>query len=310
MPKWYLFILSRIQQYFDMISIPTCRRASVDEMTVFHFEDESESFEDLGKSNGIRYWLEADLQKVLGYETSQGFRNTITRAMQACLSLGIATEEIFILSDGSYKLTRFACYLIAMNGDNKKPQVAKAQIYFAALAETFERHQDHCESIDRILIRREMADGMKSIASTASRHGVENYAFFLNAGYRGMYNMTLAKLTTVKGAGSKECLLDRMGKVELAGNLFRITQTDAKIKNEDLQGQKKLEKAAEDVGRTVRKTMMELSGTPPEKLPLSEPIKDVKKKLKEANKKFKQLDGKKKDKSEDDSEMEENEDQS
>jgi DNA-damage-inducible protein D len=269
------------------------------ELTKFHFEEGAENFEDLGKSNGIRYWLESDLQEALGYETSQGFRNTISRAMQACLSLGIATEDTFIMSDGSYKLTRFACYLIAMNGDNKKPQVAAAQIYFAALAETFKRHEDHCNSIDRVLIRREMADGMKSISSTASRHGVENYAFFLNAGYRGMYNMTLANLTKFKGAGSKECLLDRMGKEELAANLFRVTQTDAKIKKEKLQGQIKLEKAAEDVGRTVRKTMMELSGTPPEHLPLAEPIKDVKKKLKEANKKFKQLDGKKHDEADD-----------
>ena len=262
------------------------------EMTLFHFVDGTESFEDLSKPNGMRYWLEDDLRQALGYETSKGFRTAITRAMQACLTLGIPIEDTFILSDGAYKLTRFACYLTAMNSDAKKPQVAAAQIYFAVIAETFLRHQDHAEGIDRVMIRREMSEGMKSIASTAKRHGVLNYASFQNAGYRGMYNMNLTNLTAFKRLGDKESLLDRMGKDELAANLFRVTQTEAKIKNENLQGQSRLEKAAEDVGQTVRKTIMSISGTAPEHLPLAEPIKDVAKKLKSANKKFKKLDSK------------------
>lgn len=261
------------------------------ELSLFHFDDGSQNFEDLGKANGIRYWLEDDLRAALGYETSQGFRSAITRAKQACLTLGFATENIFILCDGHYKLTRFACYLIAMNGDSKKPQVAAAQVYFAALAETFHRHQDHAESIDRVLIRREMADGMKSIASTAKQHGVTCFAYFQNAGYRGMYNMDIARLSAFKGIGPKESLLDRMGKDELAANLFRVTQTEAKIKKDGIQGQSKLEQTATEVGRTVRKTMIEISGTAPEHLQIAEPIKDVTKKLKAANKKFIQLDG-------------------
>jgi len=261
-------------------------------VTVFHFDrDGSPSFEDLGKPNGMRYWLEADLQKCLDYQSPASFRKVITRAMQACLTLGIGCEDNFVLSDGSYKLTRFACYLIAMNGDTKKPQVAAAQVYFAALAETFQHHLQHAENIDRLLVRREMSDGIKSLASTAKRHGVENDAFFQNAGYRGMYNMDLARLTAFKGVdGSKEMLLDRMGKDELAANLFRITQTDAKIKNENLRGQQRLEAAATDVGRRVRKTMMEISGTAPEHLPIAEHIDGVKKKIKATSKRFKQLD--------------------
>ena len=108
-----------------------------------------------------------------------------------------------------------------------------AQVYFAALAETFQSHLEHAEGVDRIVIRHEMTDGMKSLSSTASRHGVSNYAFFLNAGYGGSQH-GIARLTELKGVdGSKEHLLDRMGKDELAANLFRITQTDAKIKNEE-----------------------------------------------------------------------------
>jgi DNA-damage-inducible protein D len=230
----------------------------------------------------------------MDYQTELSFRKVITRAMQACLSLGISTEENFMLSDGSYKLTRFACYLIAMNGDSKKTNIAAAQVYFAALADTFQKHIEHADGVDRVLVRNEMTDGLKSLGSTAKRHGVENYAFFQNAGYRGMYNMDLARLTSFKGVTGGEILLDRMGKEELAANLFRITQTEAKIKNDKLQGQHMLEKTAHDVGRTVRQTMITISGTPPEHLPVAEHIKDVKKKLKDTSKKFKKLDTTKK----------------
>ena len=102
--------------------------------------------------------------------------------------------------------------------------------------------------------------------------------------------MNLVKLTKIKQVPAGQKLIDRMGKDELAANLFRITQTDLKIKNEGLQGQYKLERAAEEVGQKVRKTMIELSGTSPEDLPIAEPIRDVKKALKDTNKKFRNLD--------------------
>ena len=214
--------------------------------------------------------------------------------MQACLSLGIQCEDNFVLKDGEYFLTRFACYLIAMNGDPKKQQVAAAQLYFATVAETFQHYLHAAEGIDRILIRDKITDGEKSLASTASRHGVEIYAFFQNAGYRGMYNMDLNRLKQFKGVGEKESLLDRMGKDEAAAHLFRITQTDAKIAKEGIRGQKPLEQAAHIVGQIVRGTMLKISGTAPEHLEIAEPIKDVKKKLKGTSKKLSALDGPKK----------------
>ncbi|MBI3866460.1 MAG: damage-inducible protein D [Planctomycetia bacterium] len=262
------------------------------ELTVFHFDESRPSFEDLGVANGSRKWLESDLMVALDYQNIQSFRRVVMRAQQACLTLGIAIEDNFERLGDGYKFTRFACYLIAMNGDPKKPQVAAAQAYFAALAETFQTHLDHANNIDRVLVRQEVTDGMKSLQSTAKSHGVANYAFFVNQGYRGMYNMDLARLLAIKRIDPKETLFDRIGKEELAANLFRITQTEAKIKNDEIRGQGKLEAVAYEVGWKVRNTMLELSGTPPEQLPAAEPIQSVKKRIKGTNKKFSSLDKK------------------
>jgi DNA-damage-inducible protein D len=269
------------------------------ELTIFHFTEGEKCFEDIGKPNGVRLWREHDLMTALDYQAKSSFRKVITRAMQACLSLNIRTEENFIPDEqGDYLLTRFACYLVAMNGDPKKPNVAAAQFYFAAIAETFQHHLEHADGIERVLIREEMTDSQKALGSTAKQHGVQNYAFFLNQGYRGMYNMDLASLTSFKGVSRGQKLLDRMGKTELAANLFRITQTDEKIKNQGIRGQRKLEDAAFQVGRKVRETMMGLSGSAPEHLPIAPPITDVKKRLKETSKKLKNLDKKRIEKKE------------
>jgi DNA-damage-inducible protein D len=183
-------------------------------------------------------------------------------------------------ADGKHAITRFGCYLVAMNGDPRKSEVAAAQAYFAAIAQTFHTQLEHAEAIDRILIRDEVADGQKTLASEAKSHDVKNYAFFQNRGYMGMYNMPLQKLLHYKGLKDGEKLIDRMGKTELAAHLFRITQTAAKISKENIRGQDRLEQTAYDVGKKVRRTMQELSQTSPEDLPPSEDIRQVKKKLK------------------------------
>ena len=262
-------------------------------MTELQILFQEDSFEDSAIKNGVNLWNEADLMKALGYHSTESFKRVIQKAQQACLSLGIAIEESFVRQpDTTYRLTRFACYLIAINGDSKKPEVAAAQVYFAALADTFRSAIDQARDVDRVLIRDEVSAGEKSLSSTANRHGVENFAFFHNAGYRGMYNMNLNALLTKKGLGKGERLIDRMGKDEIAAHLFRITMTDAKIKNEGLKGQQQLETAAEKVGKHVRQSMIELSGQRPENLPVADPIKDVKNRLKTTNKQFKKLDSK------------------
>ena len=249
--------------------------------TVFHFEEDRPGFEDLGKENGATHWDESILMEALGYESGQSFTKALTRAKQACLSLGIQCEDHFIRQpNGKHAITRFGCYLVAMNGDPRKPQVAAAQAYFAAIAETFQTHLEHVEAIERVLIREDMKDGEKALASTAKAHGVQRYDFFQNKGYLGMYNMPLQRLRTYKGIGPKDNLLDRMGRAELAANLFRITQTEQKITKDNIRGQSRLEDTAYNVGREVRNTMQRVSGTAPEELPAAENIKQVRKKLK------------------------------
>lgn len=257
----------------------------------FSTDDNTISFEEMAIINGENYWLESDVMKVLGYVSKDAFKKVIIKAQQACLSIGIPIEDNFIRTDeSSYKMTRFACYLVAMNGDSTKPEVATAQAYFAALADSFQSALEQAHALDRILIREELKDGEKSLASTAKRHGVVNYAFFSNAGYRGMYNMNLNALKLTKKLPAGEQLLDKMGKTELAANLFRITQTDEKIKAMGVHGQKQLEAIAENVGKQVRLTMIKIGGHKPEALPLDMHVKDVKKKLKGTSAEFKKID--------------------
>lgn len=287
--------MSKIESYELDLAIP------MNEEDVFHFDDSRPHFDGLCRKNGITYWFARDFMKMIGYQTFASFQKAVQKAIASCTTLGIDIMENFQQVerevDGKiekdFKLSRFACYLTAMNGDSKKPEVARAQAYFAAVAETFKRYIDQAEDVERMLIRDELSLHEKSLSGVAKRAGVTEYHFFQNAGYRGLYNMNMSDLKTRKGLIGKESsrtLLDFMGKQELAANLFRVTQTEAKMENEGIRGQKAAERAAEDVGRKVRQTMMEISGDTPESLPLSRDLKQVKGDLKASSKEFKRLD--------------------
>jgi DNA-damage-inducible protein D len=269
---------------------------------VFDSEKSDDAFEEFARDNGSRYWYARDLMVMLGYESWDSFRKAVQRALTALDALEIIHEDTITpttrIEGGvnlqDYKLSRFGCYLVSMNGDPKKPEVAKAQAFFIQAAETLRFSLEQSAGIDRVLIRDEISDRENSLNHVASAAGLENYAFFQVAGYRGMYNMNLSQLRAHRGLAQKESPLNYMGKTELAANLFRITQTEEKIKNESISGQQPLEKAANFVGKQVRATMEKLSNTKPENLPKAEHIKETKKRIKDAKKSFTQIEGKKK----------------
>jgi len=271
---------------------------------VFHFDKNCLNFNDLASQNGFTYWFASDYMKMLGYESYTTFKKAINRAMTTCMTLDIATvdefEQVYRVVDDrkemDFKLSRFACYLVAMNADNKKIEVAQAQAFFAASAETIRRYVDDVSEVERVVVREELSQHEKSISLAAQKAGVigEGYALFQNAGYRGMYNMNLKRLKEHKGLQNKNrTLLDFMGKTELAANLFRLTQTEMKMEKEHIIGQKAAENVAEEVGRKVRRTMHEISGVRPEDLSLSSDIKKVKTSLKQTQKGLNKLDNKK-----------------
>jgi len=251
------------------------------------------SFEDFKQENSITYWWASDLMKMLGYPNMKSFQKVLDRATKAFVSLNIPHYENIIAEQRSiggntfqdFKLTRFACYMSVMNGDPKKIEVAQAQVYFAQQTRKFELYIENNQEIDRLLIREELKEGNKSLSSTVKQAGVQDYAKFTNAGYLGMYNMPSWQLEKKRGV-TKGKLMDIMGRTELAANLFRVTQTEERIKSRRIKGQSNLEQTHFQVGKEVREIIQKNVGKNPENLPQEKQLPEVRKELKEGYKKM------------------------
>jgi DNA-damage-inducible protein D len=264
-----------------------------------------QKFEESGRENGTRYWYAHEFMGALGYETWASFQNVITKAMGSCAKLNLDPTESFIpenivLADGrptkTYRLTRFACFLVSMHADSKKPQVAKAKTVLAGIADQLIQEKINDHDIGRIETREDLKLAERVMSGAAQGAGLENSQFgiFKDAGFRGMYNMGLRELMRHKGVDEGKVLYDFMGLEELAGNLFRVTQTAARIKNQNVQGLTKLSRTATAVGTEVREIMTRNSGKPPEALQVAEDIAGVKKRLKSVSRAMVKMDGKKK----------------
>ena len=256
------------------------------------------NFEDIKKidENKIEYWTARELLPLLGYKKWQNSEEVISRAKKACVNSGQDTENHFtgfskMVEIGSntvrevknYKLDRYACYLIAQNGDPKKPEIALAQTYFAIQTRKQEIFEQLPDSKKRLFIRNEVSDHNKKLFSTAKKAGVTKFGLFNDAGYRGLYGMPLSGIEQKKGIKKGE-LLDRAGSSELAANLFHITQTDEKLEKDKIQGDQSASQTHFMVGGKVRQTIKEIGGTTPERLPAEKHIKEVKKEIKQLEK--------------------------
>ena len=252
--------------------------------------------------NGTEFWYARELQKALEYTEYGKFLPVIRKAIEACRKTGFDegnhfahVSEMVNIGSGaerkmdSYKLSRYACYLIVMNGDPRKEVIALGQTYFAVKTrqkEISDSAAQLSEDEKRLAIRDEVTIRNKFLASSAKAAGVEtpvDYAVFQNRGYQGLYNgLGMKDIHKRKGLKKNEQILDHMGATELAANLFRITQTDDKLRRENIKGKEKANETHYAVGKKVRQTIAELGGTMPENLPTP---KISAKKLKQERKK-------------------------
>lgn len=252
------------------------------------------------------FWYARELRKVLQYTEFNKFLPVIKKAMTACENSGYDVEDHFAQTSemveigsgalremDSFALSRYACYLIVMCADETKEVVALGKTYFAVKTrqqEIIENYDILTEEQKRLAIRNEMKEHNKSLAEAAQMAGIvdqKDYAIFQNMGYQGLYGGLGAKeIHARKGLKKSQNILDHMGSTELAANLFRATQTDEKIRRENITGKEAANEAHYEVGRKVRETIKELGGTMPEDLPT--PEKSIKQIEREHNKKLKE----------------------
>jgi len=242
-------------------------------------------------TTGVEYWLARNLQELLGYVEWRNFKDAIQRAKMACESSGGIPSHHFgditrmmALGHGATRevddmaLSRYACYLIAMNGDPSKPEIAAAQNYFAHQTRRQELADQQDDVEARLVLRDRVKDRNRYLNSAAKEAGVINYAFFNDAGYKGLYGgIGKTEIMDKKGINPKEDLLDCIGRAELAANEFRITQTELTLRREQIKGQQNAENTHYGVGKEVRNTIKKLGGTMPEDLLPAPPIKQLKK---------------------------------
>lgn len=250
--------------------------------------------------NGHEYWGARSLSKVLEYSEFRHFLPVIERAKESCTNSGHSVSDHFedyleeiLHGKGakqdyeSVKLSRYACYLIVQNADPSKEVVAQGQTYFAVQTRLQEIRQMEeynrlaSEDEKRFFLRDEMKRHNIQLADAAKGAGVVeplDYAIFQNHGYKGLYGGLDAKgIHRNKGLKKSQNILDHMGSTELAANLFRATQTEEKLRRDNINGKQQANQTHFEIGKKVRKTIEEIGGTMPEHLPVADSIKNLEK---------------------------------
>ncbi len=250
---------------------------------------------------GNEYWYARELQIILSYKEWRKFNGVIEKAKNACFNSNFNPLDHFVEADkmvqiGSgakrkqidYKLTRYACYLIAQNGDSRKEIIALAQTYFAVQTRkqelTEKEYSELTEDEKRFYQRNLTKKGNYSLNRVAKGCGVKNLDRFHNAGYKGLYNGETANdIAKRKNLRYREDILDNMGSEELAANLFRITQTESKLKRDNVYGEKNANETHYNIGKNIREVIAKNGGTMPEDLPTpKKSLKELEKERKQA----------------------------
>lgn len=265
----------------------------------------NQTFEDIRHidEKGIEYWYARELMPVLHYVKWENFKKVIEKAIIACENSEISAKDCFLdirkpIISGKgkeefiedYKLTRYACYLIAQNGDSRKKVIALAQTYFAIQTRKQEISEKEYSSLTedekRFYQRNLTKKGNYSLNQTAKNAGVKNFDKFHNSGYKGLYNgETADDIAKRKGLRYREDILDNMGSDELIANLFRISQTEQKLKKDNIQNEKEANETHYNIGKNIREVIAKNGGTMPEDLPT--PKKSLKQLEKENKKSLK-----------------------
>ena len=258
-------------------------------------------FEEIKKINEYQseYWSSRDLAKILEYTEYRNFLTVIEKAKEACENSGqvihnhfVEANEMVEIGSGAKRaidtiyLSRYACYLIIQNSDPSKEIVALGQTYFAIQTRRQEKADQLMEDNKRLHLRSEIKTHNTSLAEAAENAGVENYGKFQNYGYKGLYDgLDANDIHKKKNLKKSQKILDHMGSEELAANLFRATQADAKLRREKIQGEMNASLTHFHVGQKIRKTIEELGGTMPEELPPADGICKAKTRIKKLRRK-------------------------
>ena len=268
-------------------------------------ERNNKSFEDIKHTdeNGVEFWYARELMPILQYSNWQNFEKIVNKAKISCENSNINVLDHFtdiskMVQIGSgaerkqqdYELTRYACYLIAQNGDSRKKVIALAQTYFAVQTRkqeiTEKEYSMLTEDEKRFYQRNLTRKGNYSLNQAAKKAGVKNFDKFHNSSYKGLYNgETADDIAKRKGLRYREDILDNMGSEELAANLFRITQTESRLKKDNIDSEKEANKTHYNIGKNIREVIAKNGGTMPEDLPT--PKKSLKQLEKEKSKQLK-----------------------